>query len=59
MDDPCTPYEERAAIIQESCGVSKTEAERMARVQLGMLDGATQQSFISDLHKEARQRETK
>lgn len=31
--DPCTPLEERAAIIAEACGVSQEEALRMAKRQ--------------------------
>ena len=52
---PCTPFEERAAIIQEACQVSKTEAERMARVQLGMLDGATQQTLLKETRTHEKQ----
>lgn len=41
----CTIFEERAAIIQEGCRVSRAESERMARVQLGLLDEAEQTSL--------------
>ena len=34
MSDPCTPLEERAAIIAEACGVSQAEGLRRARLQL-------------------------
>jgi hypothetical protein len=34
MTDPCTPLEERAAIIAEACGVSQAEGLRRARLQL-------------------------
>ncbi len=33
-DDPCTPYEERAAILEYLAGYPRTVAERMAREQL-------------------------
>lgn len=33
-DDPCTPYEERAAILEYDAGMSRADAERMARIQL-------------------------
>jgi hypothetical protein len=33
MTDPCTPLEERAAIIAEACGVSQAEGLRMAKWQ--------------------------
>ena len=34
MSDPCTPLEERAAIIAEACGVSQAEGLRRAKLQL-------------------------
>ena len=34
VSDPCTPLEERAAIIAEACGVSQAEGLRRARLQL-------------------------
>jgi hypothetical protein len=32
--DPCTPFEERAAILEYLAGYPRTVAERMAREQL-------------------------
>lgn len=37
--DPCTPLEERAAIIAEACGVSQDEAMRMAVWQSSLRSG--------------------
>lgn len=39
---PCTEFEERAALIAEGHRVSREESERLARVQLGLLDKAEQ-----------------
>jgi hypothetical protein len=33
-DDPCTPFEERAAILEFMAGYPRTVAERMAREQI-------------------------
>lgn len=46
---PCTKLEERSAIIQEACRVSRAEAEAMARRQLGVMDEAEQESLRIDL----------
>lgn len=41
-DDPCTRFEERAAILEFLAGYPRAEAERRARVQLGLVETATQ-----------------
>lgn len=33
MNDPCTPYEERAAILEFCAGYTRAKAEEMARGQ--------------------------
>lgn len=52
---PESAFEERAAIIAEGHRVSRTEAERLARVQLGMLAEAEQPS-LAGVDSRARKR---
>lgn len=35
-DDPATAFEERAAILEYDCGLSREEAERLARLQISL-----------------------
>jgi hypothetical protein len=62
MTDPCTPLEERAAIIAEACGVSQAEGLRMAKEQAALF-GTTRPGPVYEdtwdlfAEQERRQRE--
>lgn len=45
MNDPCTAYEERAAILEFDACLSRDEAERLARIQLG--EGRLEQVLLA------------
>ena len=51
---PCTKLEERSAIIQEACRVSRAEAERLARRQLAVMRTAEQLELGRDFSQSPR-----